>query len=112
MARKDVQIIRGTTNTFSITLTDANGKIYNLTSSEKLLFGVKKKYTDEEYLILKKVTGVANVYTVTIDPADTADLECGTYFYDVSVESGNNFYNVIESSKFDVRENITKWGAS
>lgn len=111
--KTDVKIIRGTTNTFNITVTDASGNLYSLASGEKLLFGVKKKHTDEEYLILKTVTdGTNGVYTVTINPDDTEDLDCNRYFYDVGIQSGTAFYNVIEASVFEVCKNITKRGAS
>lgn len=113
MAKTDVSIIRGTTNTFNITVTDSNGDLYTIESGEKLLFGVKKKHTDEEYLIIKTITIADNgVYEVDIDPSDTESLDCGRYFYDVAIQSGNAFYNVIKESVFEICNNITKWGAS
>jgi hypothetical protein len=107
----DVEIVRGTTNTFEITVTNANGEPYILGSNEKLLFGVKKSHTDTKYIFVKTVrTGENGVYTVTIYPEDTEKCECCKHFYDVAVQSGDNFFNVIEASFFHVRKNVTCWG--
>lgn len=111
--KTDVKVVRGTTNTFRITVTDAAGKLYDLQSGEKLLFGVKRHHEDTEYIFVKSITSGENgVYTVTIDPSDTEQCDCCNYFYDVSVQSGNNFYNVIPTSAFCVCKNITKRGCA
>jgi hypothetical protein len=105
----DVEIVRGTTNTFEITVTNANGEPYILGSGEKLLFGVKKNHTDENYIFVKtiRLCDESGVYTVTINPEDTEICDCCKYYYDVSVQSGDNFFNVIEASLFHVKKNIT-----
>lgn len=106
----DVEIVRGTTNTFEITLTNANGEPYILGSGEKLLFGVKKNHSDKEYIFVKTVRNCDDdngKYTVTIHPEDTELCECCKYYYDVAVQSGDNFFNVIEASFFHIRKNIT-----
>lgn len=109
--RTDVEIIRGTTNTFEITVTNAFGELYNLGSNEKLLFGVKKEHTDTEYIFVKTVrTGENGVYTVTLYPEDTEKCDCCRHYYDVAIQSGDNFYNIIEASSFSVEPNITCWG--
>lgn len=109
--RNDVEIVRGTTNTFEITVTNANGEPYILGTNEKLLFGVKKNHTDSEYIFVKTVLQCDKdrdgVYIVTVHPEDTEKCECNKYFYDVAVQSGDNFFNVIEASFFRVNKNIT-----
>lgn len=110
--RNDVEIVRGTTNTFEITVTNANGEPYILGSGEKLLFGVKKNHTDGRYIFVKtiRLCDKPGVYSVTINPEDTEICDCCKYFYDVAVQSGDNFFNIIEASFFHVKKNITCWG--
>lgn len=114
MANNDVEIVRGTTNVFEITVKDAYGNPYNLGEGEKLLFGVKKTHIDDEYVFVKTITTTSSnkdgVYNVTIVPEDTEECECSRYHYDVAVQSGEDFYNVIENSIMYINKNITKWG--
>lgn len=106
-----IEIVRGTTNTFNIGILDAEGKPYTLAGAEKLIFGVKCNPLEPETVILK-VAEADNVggYIVTLNPEDTIDLKCDKYFYDVGLESGDAFYNVIEPSPFVILPNITKRG--
>lgn len=113
MANNNVEIVRGTTNVFEITVKDAYGEPYNLREGEQLLFGLKKAYTDKEYVFVKTITATSDrdgVYTVIIVPEDTAKCECCRYHYDVAVQSGEDFYNIIENSVMYINKNITKWG--
>lgn len=117
MEQQDIEIVRGTTNTFSIFVTngekDENGEYvpYILQAGETLIFGIKKDPRELTPLIKKTVAvGEGGVYTVEFTPDDTADLPFGKYFYDVSVKSGADYFNVIPTSVFDIKKNVTKWG--
>ena len=106
-----IEIIRGTSNRFEVTITDASYNLYTLASGEKVLFGVKKNPTDEDYIFLKTITtGTNGVFVATVNPEDTADIEPGRYYYDVGLQAGAEYYNVIETSPFDVLVNVTNWG--
>lgn len=110
--KQNISIVRGRTQTFNIAVTDANGEAYTLESEEKLIFGVKKNYYDVSYLIEKKLTSAnattdAGVYALKILPEDTKDLACGEYCYDVGLQSGSDYYSVIECSHFKVEHNVT-----
>lgn len=112
MANK-VEIVRGTTNTLSITVNDAAGRLYSLVAGEKVVFGIKQREDDTDLIFAKvAVPGTAGAYSVTINPTDTADLECGRYYYDVALQSGNAFHNIIESNHFIIKPNITSWGCA
>lgn len=108
-----IEIVRGTTNTFHINIVDANGAPYNLGSGEKVVFGIKRKPEHEE-VIFAKVGEILyeGLYKVVINPEDTENLPSGNYYYDVAIESGEAFFNVIEPSPFNIVANITSRGCA
>lgn len=114
--KQDIEIVRGTSNTFDIEVTDANGDPYTLADGEQIIFGVKKKPEHGECLIKKVSTACTDgVCTIEIDPEDTLELPFGKYFYDVGLRSGSDFFQIIGCEKFKLPEfhilpNITKWG--
>lgn len=109
-----VKIVRGTTNVLNITINDETGAVYTLADGEKIVFGVKCDHDDAEFTLLKTASFVADegVYAVTLTPEDTADLTCGDYVYDVALQSGGNFFNVIEPSPFIIEPNVTTRGCA
>lgn len=50
---ENIEIVRGTTNTFRISITDKAGKPYIPLSGDRLVFGVKKNRADTTLLIVK-----------------------------------------------------------
>ena len=112
MAQK-IEIVRGTSNTLEINIVDANGTPYALESGEKLVFGIKKNPEHKEVIFAKVGTSIQKgLYQVDILPEDTEGLKSGTYYYDVSIESGVNFYNVIELTQFVLLANVTSRGCT
>lgn len=109
-----IKIVRGTTNVFNITINDESGAVYEAESNEKLIFGVKRDPDDTEFVLLKTASFVASdgVYSVTLAPEDTIDLKCIDYYYDVALQSGANYFNVIEPSPFVIMPNITARGCA
>ena len=107
-----IEIVRGTTNSFGIVVTDHNGAPYVLEADQFLVFGIKINERDENRVLTKRITGsVDGQYYLELSPADTANLPIGQYYYDVGLQHGNHvFYNVIESSPFIIKPNITKLG--
>lgn len=106
-----IEIVRGTSNTISIAVTDANGDPYTLATGETLLFGVKEDPGDKDPLIIKPVTsGTEGVYIVELAPSDTIELEYGRLVYDVGLQSGEDYFNIIETGPFVIKPNVTKWG--
>lgn len=112
MAKQPLNIIRGTTNSFSITLTDEEGNPYVLEEGQEIVFGIKKKETDADCIIVKRTKGLIDgAYQFTLNPDDTLNLTVGKYFYDVGIQHGAKiYYNIIESSSFMIEQNITKIG--
>lgn len=112
MKNQLISIVRGTTNAFGIKVTDDEGKEYTLESGQVLVFGIKKKPTDMERLLVKTITNTVNgEYYLELTPADTENIEPGKYFYDVGMQQGESiFYNIIEASVFEIKPNITELG--
>ena len=115
MAKQPLSMVRGTTLALALTLTDESGEPYSLSSGEVLRFGVKKKPEETDYLITKEA-GPSDVddddnYVFVLNPADTEELPFGCFFYDVGLQSGSNYFNVIEASNFKIAYNVTEWEA-
>lgn len=109
--RQKIEIVRGTTNTLALSVTDADGNAYTLADGELLIFGVKEKPEDEELLIQKTITDCTDgVAMVELSPDDTIGLKYGRYIYDVGLESGEDYHNIIPASPFVIQPNITKRG--
>ena len=109
--KQPLTIVRGTTRTISISITNENGTPYSLESGEVIRFGVKKRPSDTEYLFHKEITSPgqeAGVYTFIINPADTENANFGCYYYDVGLQSGTSYFNIIECSEFRITHNVTK----
>lgn len=108
-----IEIVRCTSNVLQINVTDANGAAYTLGDGEAVVFGVKKEATDTDLLIVKTAESVGDgVFLVTLCPDDTEDLAAGRYWYDVGVEKGDNYFNVIELSPFVLVQNVTCRGCA
>lgn len=106
----NLEIVRGTTNTFSFTVTDVNHDPYPLGTGEVLVFGIKHRPYNKDAAVVKTVTeGSDGVYTVTLHPEDTIDLRYGDYFYDVNIQSGDEFHPVMRG-KFKILPNAGKHG--
>lgn len=107
-----IDMVRGTTVPISLEITDENGTPYALKSGEKILFGVKRHATDDAALFVKAAVAGDEIgtYVVTIYPEDTLELEAAKHYYDVGLESGGNYYNIVEPSPFMILPNITKKG--
>lgn len=112
MAKQKISVVRGTTNSFSIEIIDeSTSEVYELESGEVIRFGIKKNAEDAQYIVEKEITEADenDEYSFTLAVSDTANLPFGTYAYDVGLESGNAYYNVIPASDFIVAKAITKW---
>lgn len=113
MAQK-IEIVRGTTNTMQITVYDANGAPYNLGSNERIVFGIKRNPEKEAEPLLVKTAEIIGegLFSVKLCPEDTANMVCGAYFYDVGLDNGTDFFNVIEPNPFKIIGNVTHRGCA
>jgi hypothetical protein len=105
----DIEITRGRNLTLKVYVATKDGA-YTLASGEQLVFGVKKRFWHDELLICKTVTsGTNGVYEINLTPADTEQLELGKYFYDVGLQNGSNYYEIIKTSAFKLTGDVTNW---
>lgn len=100
-----VTIVRGTTNILEV---DFNYKdVANLDTGTAVL-GIKKNPKDEDYILFKQVDYDMNkdyiVFEIT--PAETEDLNTGTYYYDIGINKNDNFYIIISKATFNIKQNI------
>ncbi len=108
------KMVRGATEHMKITIREKGGSVYLLTPEEVLRFGVTKHPGDDGYIIKKEMTAENESdgsYYFDIMPQDTLSLAFGKYYYDVGVQSGDNYYPVIRCSEFIVADNVTRWEA-
>lgn len=107
-----IEIVRGTTLPISLEVTDANGLPHTAAAGEVILFGIKKEATDAAPIFCKAAVAEdeTGVYSITIYPENTQGLAPGRYYYDVGLESGGDYFNIIEPSPFMILPNITGKG--
>lgn len=107
-----LEIVRGTTNSFGITVLDEDGNNYSVEDGDVLVFGLKRNERDEERVLVKKITSsVTGEHYLEIQPEDTKNLATGQYYYDIGLQRGSFvFYNIIKSSPFIILPNVTKLG--
>lgn len=109
--KQPIRMIRGTTQLINITVNNIDGSTYALADGEILRFGLKKLPEDDKCVVEKELTNAnldEGVYVLTLLPNDTLGLDFGTYYYDVGLQSGTTYINVIECSEFTIGYNITE----
>lgn len=113
---KTIKIVRGTSNSFDIALQDESGEFYRLKEGEVLRFGVTNQRYPEQILFTKEmsldhINSSGDAYTLMLAPEDTENLELSSdYRYDVGLQSGEHYYNVIPCSDFKLILNASGRG--
>ncbi len=112
----DLNIIRGTTNILRIIIEDTDRNPYTLSSTDKIIFGVKSNTENDDYVIYKTLTSgdiADGNCDVCILPEDTADLPFAKYFFDVGLQTADGgYYMLIPCSCFNVCKAVTQKEAS
>lgn len=107
----NVRMTRGTTYTISVSLYTEDRTPYILSGEEKLLLGVRA-IGSKEYSVYKTVSANdgnfnGESYDFNFEPDDTIDLELSKdYYYDVSLQNGDQLYPVIPFSHFNIIPNV------
>lgn len=116
--RQPLEITRGRTVPISFPVyNEKTGAPYVLADGELLLFGIKKDPDKDQAPIFVKAA-VADPdagegwYLVTLHPEDTQDLAPGVYYYDIGLESGGEYLDIVRKSTFTIESNVTGKGDS
>jgi hypothetical protein len=102
--------IQGDTKTFTVTVYDSDGSLYDLTGYT-VRFTVKddKDTVDGSASISKtgNVTDAENgVFTVSLTNTDT-NITAGIYYYDFQIDNGSSIVKTVESGIFQVVQDVT-----
>lgn len=108
----DFEFPRGDTFLFKFRLKDKNGEEIVLGVGDKLYFTVKKssKSTDRA---IQKITPSGIVYEedgyyhITIDSNDTAELDYGTYQYDIELKTATGVVKTLILGSITLTDEIT-----
>ena len=109
LKRQDVQCYRGTTYDDSITLQHENKEPVSLSSGDKIIYGIKPRYSDT--CILEKVLTLRDeingVYPIHFTPEEM-NIEPDEYEYDASIQTTDgNFVKIIPPSTFEILKSVT-----
>lgn len=106
-----LEITRGTTMSFLLTIQNDDGTIYYLKNGEKLIFGVKFDTEKEDYLIKKIITEESrqeNAYRISLNPEDTQKMDFKDYRYDIGLQTNDgDYYMLVLCSPFVVNKAVT-----
>lgn len=101
----NIALTRGDSASIAVSLKNPDGTEYVLQSGDVLLFTVKHNCITEDIIIQKDISTDA---IININPADTAALLYGEYFYDVQLTKANGDVNtVIPPRDFIVAKEVT-----
>lgn len=98
---QSIEIVRGSSETLELTVTDSDRNPYNLGSNEKIILAVKAKPQKDAPLILVKTAEIAGagLFKIKFTPEDTLPLEYGRYYYDVSLDNGVDFFPIVKAEE-------------
>lgn len=102
-ANSSIELTRGDSAAFNISIKDADGDEYTLQDGDELLFTIKKNVNTNEIILQKSGTHIE------IQPEDTEGLSYGDYVYDVqlTIAEDGRVDTIITPSKFRIREEVT-----
>lgn len=99
-----ISLTRGDSAEVELVITDEDGREYTPQIGDQILFTVKADTRTKNVLFQK---AFSDGY-ITINPADTEDLEYGKYVYDVQLKMATGeVTTIITPSTFKVLEEVT-----
>ena len=100
-----ISLTRGDTARITVNLMDDLDESYEIRPDEVLVLTVKKTVKDTTALISKEITG-SNMFH--IEPKDTAELNFGSYVYDVQLTtSEGDVCTVVPPTTFEILTEVT-----
>jgi len=116
MALRRLTLVRGDSQTYTLTFKKADGTLYCL-KNWVVFFTLKTNYSlsDAQASLQKIVTafadttaGTSGVATISLAPTDTVDLEPQEYDFDISVRTAANETYTVMKGKFDLEYDVTR----
>lgn len=116
MAIRQLSSIRGDTKTLTLTFKNAAGVAYNI-KNWAVHFTLKQNATqpDSQAVLQKVVTsfadttsGTSGVAVITLNPADTVNIEPGVYDFDIAVTTSENKVYTVMRGKYDLEYDVTR----
>lgn len=116
MALKTLSLIRGDSQSYTITFKSAAGATYCL-KNWVVFFTLKTNWAlaDVQASLQKTITtfadttaGTSGVAVIPLNPEDTADLEPGEYDYDIAVRTADNETYTVMRGKFNLGYDVTR----
>lgn len=107
--QSNIQLTRGDSLPLSVQLKDTSGTQVDLAIGDKIYFTVKKNPFVEEKIFQKEITTfVGGIASIDILPADTANLVCGVYTYDIQYTRVDGYkQTLLGPAKFEVLPEVT-----
>ena len=105
----NLTMMRGDTETFSITLRDTKGQPVDFKDGDKIYFTVKTRAMREEKAVQKVIEEYnKNLALIEIEAEDTRELEPGNYVYDIQLtRADGQVKTLIHKSSFTILEDVT-----
>lgn len=101
----NIKITRGDTGVIAINLKNKDGTEYVMQTGDVLVITVKRSTYVSDVLFQKAFDSSMQA---KIEPADTADLSYGTYWYDVQLTTaGGDVFTVVVPHKLEVMPEVT-----
>lgn len=106
--RNELRMIRGTTQTLEVRLLKPDGSAYEPCEGDVLRFGVRYDENSSRYELKKETADLeGGIGWFTLMPEDTMLMECGRFQYDIGLQSGELYHNVVPCSPFYLVPNVT-----
>lgn len=106
--RADLSIDQGTDYEVTLTLTDENGNVLDLSNSNTAA-QIRKNYTSLTYTEFDTSTNVATgEISLTLTADQTADLEPGRYVYDVELTDASNSISRVVEGVVTITPQVTR----
>lgn len=98
----DLSMVKGDTMSFGFQLQGLEGE-----TPDAVYFACKDKLEDESFIFLKELGDGISLrdydedtdtltYIVRVAPDDTDDIDCGRYFYDLSVHANGDVFTLMK----------------
>lgn len=101
----NIKITRGDTGVIAINLKNKDGTEYVMQTGDVLVITVKRSTYVSDVLFQK---AFGSSMQAKIEPADTANLSYGTYWYDVQLTTaGGDVFTVVVPHKLEVMPEVT-----